>query len=275
MSNVTTIIQKIKRVIPKQVLEVAFLDGVGRNGRNPTNLDWKIRNAIIDGWVRVDLDLMGAEEVNIPLQHAEVTYDNQYRITARIPKEVTAGRSIVQALALNYIYNTPAGMVNNGFNNNSFNMSNCGNSPLLNSASKILRAASPAPILSSASVQLMGENVILITDYMGSVTQCSVTCRVSHDPELNNINPKAVDQFAQLCVYAAKAWIYTNTIINIDMAELYGGADLGRIKDVIDGYADAHDNYETYKEEVIHAVNFMNDDQRNGNYLRMLISGQA
>lgn len=275
MSNVTTIIQKIKRDIPKQVLEVAFLNGIGRNNRFASNLDWKIRNEIIDGWVLVDLNLMGAEEVNISLQHAEVTYDDQYRIVARIPKEVTAGRSIVQALALNYIYNTPAGMVNNGFNNNSFNMSNCGNSPLLNSASKILRAASPAPILSSASVQLMGENVILITDYMGSVTQCSVTCRVSHDPELNNINPKALDHFAKLASYACKAWIYTNAIVPMDIGELLGGAELGRIKDIIDGYSDAHENYETYKEEVIHAVNFMNDEQRHGNYLRTLISGQA
>jgi hypothetical protein len=72
-------------------------------------------------------------------------------------------------------------MVNNGWQNNSMNMNTSGNSPVMNVASRILRSASPAPIQSTAAVQMIGENTILITDYIGSV--CSLTCRLSHDRE--------------------------------------------------------------------------------------------
>lgn len=275
MSVIDQVIANIRRKIPQEVLEVSFLGDIGRANRHGQSVDWHIRNKIIDNWVRPDCDLLGAYEDNISLATAEISYDTQYRITARIPKEATGGRSIISPLALNYIYNVPGGMLNNGWQGNSFNMTNTGNSPLLNTASRILRSAAPAPITGTSSVQLVAENVVLITDYIGDVRQSSLTCRLSHDPEMSNIVPGAVKNFRQLCILACKAWIYTNCVVQLDQGYLYNGMELSRIKDIIEGYADAAELYDTFFEEVWEATSFLSDENRTGNWLRNLISGKS
>ncbi|WBF04811.1 hypothetical protein [Erwinia phage vB_Ea277G] len=275
MSVITKLIADVKAEIPRQVLEIAFLGDMGRENRFASNLDFQIRQKVIDARVWVDLSLQGAEEVNIPLARCEVEQDDQYKTIIRIPKELTGGRIITQVLAFNYTINGVTGMTNNGYNNNSFNMSNEGNSPQMNSAAKILRSASPAPILGSAATRIVGENVILLNDYMGSVKQGNMTVRVGHDPELNTFKPTSIKQLSKFVVYAVKAYIYTNSVITLDMGHLYGGSEIGRIRDIIDGYADCNELYNTYYDEEMIAVNFMNDDTRHGNFLRTLIGGAA
>lgn len=275
MSVITKLIADVKAEIPRAVLEVAFLGEIGRENRFANNIDYQIRQKVIDARVWVDLNLQGAEEVNISLQDATTEADGQYRTLVRIPKKATGGRVITQVLAFNYTYNGVTGLTNNGYNNNSYNMSNEGNSPQMNSAAKILRAASPAPILGSAATRIVGENVILVTDYMGSVKQGNMTVRLSHDPELNTFKPTSIPQLSQLVLYAVKAYIYTNTIISLDMGHMYGASEVGRIREIIDGYADCNELYRTYYKEEMIAVNFMNDDTRHGNFLRTLIGGQA
>ena len=275
MSVIDRAIADVRRKIPRQVLEIAFLGDIGRANRHGQNIEWYIRNRVIDNWVRPDCDLLGAYEDNIPLANAEVASDSQYRVTARISKEATGGRSIVSALALNYIYNVPGGMVNNGWQGNSFNMMNKGNSPVLNTASRILRSASPAPITGSASVQLVAENTVLITDFIGDVRSCSLTCRLSHDPEMTVIQPGAVKPFNQLVLLATKAYIYNETVIDMDEAYLYNGMELSRVREIIDSYSDSAELYETFYEEQWRGVNFHNDSNRHGNYLRTLVAGKA
>lgn len=275
MSVIDQAIAYIKRGIPRQVLEVAFLGDIGRANRHGQSIDWYIRNKVIDNWVRPDCDLLGSYEDNIPLATAEVSYDDKYRFTARIPKEATGGRSIVAVLALNYIYNVPGGMVNNGWQGNSFNMSASGNSPLMNVASRILRSASPAPITGSASVQLVAENVVLITDYIGDVRQCSITCRLSHDMEMNNISNGAVPHFRKLCMLACKAWIYAETTVDMDQGYLYNGMEITRIKEIIDGFSDSLELYDTYFDEQWSGVSFMDDANRSGNWYRTMIAGKS
>lgn len=275
MSVIDKAIAEVRRKIPRQVLEVAFLGDIGRANRYGQGIEWYIRNRVIDNWVRPDCDLLGAYEDNIPLLNAEITNDKRYRMTARISKEATGGRSIVQALYMNYMYNVPGALTNNGWQMNSFNMTQSGNSPMMNTAGRILRSATPAPLVGSAQVQLVAENTILITDYIGDIRQCAITCRLSHDPEMNNIQPGAVKAFTKLVVFAAKAWIYNETVIDMDENYLYNGMELGRIRETIDGYADAAELYDDYFKEEWQAVSFQNDHTRQANYIRMLVSGKA
>lgn len=275
MSVIQKLIADVKAEIPRAVLEVAFLGDMGREHRFASNLDFQIRQKVIDARVWVDLNLQGAEEVNIDLARTEVEKTDAYQTIIRIPKAVTAGRVITQVLAFNYVRNGVTGMQNAGYNNNSFNMSSDGNSPQMNSASKILKSASPAPILTSAAVRITGENVVLLNDYMGSVKQGNMTVRLSHDPDLNSFKPTSIPQLSQFVIYAVKAYIYVNTIISLDMGQMYGGSEIGRIREIIDGYADCNELYRTYYEEHMIAVNFMNDETRHSNFLRTLIGGAA
>lgn len=277
MSNLNKIIFDAKFGIPRQVLEVCFLGGIGRRNRYGQSIDWYIRKHVIYDKVYQDMNLSGAEELNIQMNKIdyEVLSQDDNRTVVRIPKIATQGRIITQALAYNYTYNNLQLNLNNAFQPNSFNMAQCGNSPLMNSASQIMRSAAPAPIMASAAVDLIAEHTILINDYMGSVGVGSMNVRVGFDAELNTLNPRCIPQIARWVAMALKAYIYNSTVIDLDQGELYGGAELGVIRNIIEGYADAYENYQDYQTEVADAVMYMNSDQKYGNYLRLLMSGQA
>lgn len=277
MSVIQKLIYEIKQEIPLPVLEVAFMKRMGRNKRFAGGLDWEIRNKVIDARVAVDLNFMGGETVNVPLNSTLIEFleNYDYRTVIRIPLRLTQGRPIAQVIAFNYFYNKVAADLNNGWASSAGNINECGNSPMMQLGQQVLRAASPAPVNSTANVELIGENVIVINDYMGKISQGSMTCRLTHDKELSAWNSAAIFQLAQFAIMATKAWIWTNTIVDTDIAYLYGGAELGRIQQIIDGYADANQNYIDYREQVIQAVNFTQDKARHQVFLRGLIAGQS
>lgn len=276
MSVIDKLIFEIKQEIPKPVLEVAFLKRMGRNHKYAGDLDWEIRSKVIDARIAKDLGIMGSETINVPLSHAEIQFlENQdYRTVVRIPKSLTKGRPIAEVVAFNYWFNTVAADLNNGWQTSSYNIQSCGNSPLMGAAQQILRAASPAPINGTANVELIGENVIVINDYMGKLQQGSMTVRLGQDPELSSWDGVAVFQLSQFTIEACKAWIYANTFIDLDSGYLYGGAELGRIQGIIEGYSDANKNYMDMRVDM-QAVNFTQDKARNQTFLRGLIAGQS
>lgn len=275
MSVLHKVISDIRFAIPTEILEIAFLGTRGRERMQPGSLDWEIRNKVIDAKVRPDCNLLGAMELNIPLRQAEVITDptGDYRTVVRIPKMLTQGRTIVEALYFNYTYNLGAQTMIGGTLNNDYSMNNCGNSQLMNYASKILTSAAPGGLTGSAAVRLIGENTILITDYMGSVKQGSITCRLSHDNEMTLLPPRAVPQFVQLCLYATKAWIYNNAKVKLNGGYLNGGTEMTVVMDFIDSYADSLELYNEYFREEFQAVNFMVDESSHNDYLRNLIGG--
>lgn len=276
MSVIDKLIFEIKQEIPRQVLEVAFLKRMGRNTQFAGGLDWEIRNKVIDARIHKDLSLMGSETINVPLGNAEIQFlDNQdYRTVVRIPKKLTKGRPIAEVVAFNYWYNTVAADLNNGWQTSSYNIQSCGNSPLMGAAQQIMRAASPAPINGTANVELIGENVIVINDYMGKLQQGSMTVRLGQDPELSSFDSVAVFQLSEFTILACKAWIWANTIIDLDSGYLYGGAELSRIQQIIDGYSDANQSYNEMRVDM-QAINFTQDKARHQTFLRGLIAGQA
>lgn len=277
MSVINKLIADIKRDIPKPVLEVAFLKRKGRNTIHAGGLDWEIRNKVIDGWLAQDLNFLGAETINVPLKDSSIEFleSADYRTVIRVPKKLTKGRWIAQVLSFNYYYNAISADTNNGWSASSYNISGQGNSPLMNISTQVMRAASPAPIASSSNVETIGENVVVISDYMGRIQTGSLTVRLGQDSELSNWDNAAVFMLGRWAIMAAKAWVWANTVVDLDSGYLYGGAELSRISSIIDGYSDANENYMDYREEVIEAVNFMMDGARYQTHLRGGIAGMA
>lgn len=271
------VIADIRFEIPLEVLEVAFLGDTGRERLRPGSLDWEIRNKVIDAKVRPDCDLMGAQEMNIPLARAEIIYDKSglYRNVVRIPKALTQGRTITEALYFNYIYWNGAVGQFGGAVANSYGSTSCGSSPLMANAGRILGSSGDDSLTGTAAVRLIGENTVVINDYMGSLTQGSLVCRVSHDSEMNSIPPLAIPQFSQLCIYATKAWIYKTLMVKLNGGYLSGGTELGQIQNFIENYSDAGELYKEYFREEIQAALFTTDNTRNSWYLRNLIGGGA
>ena len=53
-----------------------------------------------------------------------------------------------------------------------------------------------------------------------------------------------VETLAKMVTLATKAWIYNNLIIDIDRAAMECGADVGKIKEIIEEYRDANQLYD-------------------------------
>jgi hypothetical protein len=69
---------------------------------------------------------------------------------------------------------------------------------------------------------------------------------VSHEANFNNLDPMYYAEFAELVFRAVKAYIYNNLIIDLDEGQIRAGASLGRIREIIDSYADADQMYMDY-----------------------------
>jgi hypothetical protein len=89
-------------------------------------------------------------------------------------------------------------------------------------------------------------------------------------------------RFRQKSIVASAAWelipirtkpIYNTYTVQLDIGELRGGQNLGKIKEIIDSYADAEQNYEDYLKEKWAKIAIMNDGERWLRALRMQIGG--
>jgi len=251
MNPIRKAVDDIKFVIPRQILETVFVKN-GFNYRNtPVNIDEQIINAVIRPRVLVDCNLIGGAQVMVSLAGLEQERVNNYTVVIRIPKERTQGRSIVSALNLTYAdpgYAEAIGpntVLNGG--------------DMMNLARGLFNSSTNMPSISTASVQIIGENVIMIRDANHLPGTVYLRCMIANDAEMNHLQVRAYRHFSKACEYAVKAYIYNEYVIQMGQAELYGGQELGVFKEIISQYSDANELYETYKVEKLQKVLLMND----------------
>lgn len=260
----------VRRRIPAQILDLAFKDKdkvvpqlrwVKKN--KIQSLDSKIVDKVIEDRVNVDCNLKGARQITIPLQG--IPFDNVSH-TARIyfiPYEHTEGRRIVSVQSLNYLrYN---GTLRNDY------MGGVGNQ-LLSAGRDMYKAVSTMPIVSSANCEILGDNVILCRDTVRHLSDnMSLTVTLENAEAMSNLKPGAYKHYSKLVELATKAYIYNELSISIDQGVLHAGMNLGKIREIIDSYADAQDQYDEYYAEHWGKVAFTNDRPRMYNYITSMM----
>ena len=201
----------------------------------------------------IDCDLVGGVEIYIPLIECEVTNYDQFTTIVRVPKDATGGRSITSPLEVVFSDPTRSGQ-----------MSNIGSamqtSTFLQGAAAVLDAHSNIPVTSSARLSLIAENAIMIRDCELLPDSAYLRVQVANDDQLSNLQTRSYPAFAKLAVLGVKAYIYNFYTVELDMGQLIGGQQLSRVKEIIDGYADAEELYQTYLREKWTKIAFMNDD---------------
>ena len=251
----------IEREIPREILDYVFTSSIPNASRSPGSLHSRIEAEVIEKWIRVDCGLMGGTEIKIPLTGlAYQQYDN-YDLVFQIPMERTQGRRITQVHSVNAGYTDSLTQLNFGRQGQS--------SSLLGTAGGLLDAANPPQIGSTANVSIIGPNTILIKDDVLHLHDMYLVAIVSYDQEFSNVPPSHYQLFAQLAVMATKAYIYNNAIIRVDQGALYGGMNLGEIKNMIDNYADAAELYRTMVREEWQAASIMADKPRHLRAIKM------
>jgi hypothetical protein len=263
-------ISDVKAAIPREILERTFMKpeqvAFGqRQSFNPTSLDFRIRTAVIEANVLPDCNLVGGTEVTIPLREVIPQWITDYNVLYRIPKHLTQNRSILRLIHMTF---GDGGVVG------SMNLAIQGRSPLMDAAQGTLQAHLPIPIISTANMEIVAENTVMVKDNITMPGNPYLRCVIEGDSELNHLQPTSYKAFSKLVVLAVKAYIFNNMAVMTDQAALSGGMALGRIREIIDGYSDAYELYEEYFENTWRKVAIFNDPEANKRHLKYITGGR-
>lgn len=259
-------IDHVKFVIPRPILEKVFLQRSVWARAQPMTIDAHIFNEVIRARVLPACDMIGGTEVYIDLGDVPMERVDLYTTVYRIPKEKTQGRSIMNVL--NITFSDPTGVTN---------MSNplgCQNTEMLNAGQAVMNAMGTLPITSTSQIQLIGDNVVLVRDVTQMPANLYLRCTIAYDETMANLQPRSYRYFAKLTEYAVKAYVYNEYIIQMDVGELHGGQQLGRFKEIIDGYSEAEELYQTYLYEKMGKIFRLNDTESLGRLYRTVIGGR-
>ena len=265
MSALSKAVDEVKFRIPRAILETVFIKRMARWRQTPMSIDEHILNEVIRPRVMVDCNLCGGTEVFIPLDGMPVERGNDYTSVYRIPKDRTQGRSILSVL--NITFSDPTKVSSYGV------AAGSQNSTMMQASQAVMDAMGSIPVTSTAYVQLIGENVVMVRDTVVLPANIYLRCVLQNDENMSHLQLRSYRHFSKLCEYAVKAYIYNEYVITMDMGELHAGQNLGRFKEVVDSYADCEELYQTYLVEHMEKVQFMNDRETWTRHLRLLIGG--
>jgi hypothetical protein len=260
-------LDEVKFSIPKAVLELAFKP-TGHFGwnRQPISMDERILQAVVRPRVLIDCNLVGGTEAIISLEGLEQDRTEDYSTVYRIPKNRTQGRSILSVM--NVTYTSP-----DALNYGASGGSSQGGSTLLRLGQSMMDAHGSIPNISTAKVQLIGENIVMVKEALLMPGYCYLRCLLANDENMGHIQLRSYHHFCQLVMHAVKAFIYVETVIDLDMGALVGGQQLGAIKIEIDKFADSNENYLTYLREKWTKVAMMNDVETHRKRIQRMIGG--
>jgi hypothetical protein len=280
MGPVEYSIEEIKARIPPQLLALVFSSTGRLFSQNPGAIEAAIRERVIDGRVRRVVDTAGATQDDIPLFGLIFTPITQGSIhrsaqTVFIPKDRTGGRTISSALSLVYGSTSSALTGSHPTNNPSMGSGISGSSVMLDAALGVLNSATPQGPIQSANVSCVGENVILIEDYIPQGNNLYLRCLLKSDSEFSQIRPQTYQAFSELVVLATKSYIYNNYYIELGRGFLVGGMELPQIQNLVDEYRDADSLFLEYLKEKWYKISSMNDPVRKSRQLKMMVGGRV
>lgn len=269
MNAIRQALSDVKFRIPKAILEKTFLsyNAYGRIYSN-TSIDDHILNNVIKARVLVDCNMIGGTQVQIPLAGLGRENPTDRSTVIRIPKTLTQGKSINSVLHVAFFSTGSLSAMNANVANSA-----CSTTATMNATGAAFSSFDNIPIVSTARVQLIGENVIYIKDSINLTPNCFLVCVLANDEEMSNIPMRAFRYFSNLVEYAVKSYVYNELIINLDQGQLQGGVSIGIFKDIISGYADAEQNYRDYLNDNWEKIAFMADDQTYSRYIKMVYGG--
>src|ERR1035437_8372047 len=210
MNPIVKAVHEVKYRIPSQILKEVFLSTLYSFRNIPLSLDDQITSLVIRPRVLVDCNLVGGTEVFVPLSGLMPNVIDNLTTVFHVPKDLTQGRSIISVLSVSY--NTMgllsiAGIMA-GLDPNSVNSTSMAGMAMIDSFS-------PIPIASTAKVQLIGENTIMIRDTAPIISNTFIRCIIANDSELNNLPIRSIPPFCKLVELAVKSYIYNEYIIKI------------------------------------------------------------
>ena len=269
MNPIVKAVDDVIRRIPIQILNEVFQQRSYRWRDTPVSIQEQITNLVVRSRVFVDCNLVGGTEANIPLEGLSAELVDNYMTVYHIPKHLTQNRSIMSVLSLGFGSSSLLGQA--GGTLASFEQ--CSVTPALIAGQAMMNAMSSMPVVSTAKVQLIGENTVLVKDVAPPVASSYLRCVLANDENMSHIQMRSIPVFCKLVEYAVKSHVFNELAIPMDQGQLQGGQTLGRFKDIVDQYADSEEQYQDYLMNKWMKVSFMNDRESHDRFLRTMIGG--
>ena len=269
MDAIRKAISEVKFRIPKAILERAFVTRV-TNWRmtNKTNVEDQILNLVILPRVLMDCNILGGQEVLVPLEGLNFDKPDSRTTVIHIPKTRTAGRTIVSVLHVSFL---SQGHLSNWYTSIGSTYNHTDQSALMSGAIGVMNALDKIPVTTSSNVKLISENTIMIRDSITTPQNAILRCMVNFDDNLNDLPIRSIPAFCKAVEYAVKSYIYNELVIEVDTAELVGGQELGIFKTVMESYSDAEQNYQDYLREHMQAILLMSSTETYRRLLKLTI----
>ena len=278
MTPIQFALAEIRDTIPDELLTMAFSPKVRyRTLRNKTfstnTVEQQIVDLVINGRVRRYVDSQGAQEVDVPLAGLHIEHIGTNAWTCHIPKTRTKGRRITNAISVHIAYANAIGNLGHigvsGVSTYTNVGGDCGKSDTTRMIERIVQANKPMQTTWTADVYLIDENTIFCEDRIVS-GNLSLKCMIASDDEFSFIHGAYVQDFAELCLLATKAYIAKNLRITADKAYLESGMELGTIREYIDSYTDAEEQFKDFVKERWRKIQRLTDKPRRIRYLDMI-----
>lgn len=268
MNPIKKAVDDIRFRIPRPILNLVFQENSFNWRNSPISLDEQIINKVIRSKVLPDCNLVGGAEVFISLDGVPSEMTSDFTTVYYIPKERTQNRSINTVLSMSYL--TGAALAALG---GTTGFSSCSATPGVIAAQAMMNSFSMIPPVSTANISLIGENTVLVRDTAPPIGFGFLRCILENDEQMSHLQLRSIPDFSTLCTLACKAYIYNEYIVTLDRGQLYGGHDIGVVKQIIEGYADTSELYETFLRERWQKVSFMNDRESMTRMIKLQIGG--
>lgn len=234
MDPINKALEEVENTIPPHILRYAFIGNSNVYSRIPVNLQSLIRDKVIGHRVIPDCNINGGVRDMVKLTGLPFRQTEEgYRIYS-ISKSLTGGRSIINPLSVgnsHYITTVQDGGVAQGASLGAL-------------TNRITNANLNMLPFHTTDVRCVGENLILVEDIWDDLgADAWLWAVMSNDDMMSTLPMRSWNVFEDLVVLATKAWIFNNTIVDMDSGVIEMGMEVGRFREVIDGYSDANEMY--------------------------------
>lgn len=259
MNAIQNAIKDIKFTIPIEVLQVAFTE-VDNRLNNFISLDERILASIIRPRVIIDTNIVGGIEARIDLNRCNISSMTNREFIVEVPKTLTNGTSIMSVLGIvsNVVYSQTTAYSST--------------TPLESAAINMMNNLGTENVVQTSRLELISDNIVLVADPTIHLMNGVLRAVLENSANMSNLNPRSFNAFSKLCILAVKAYVYNIMVIKMDKAAIWNGHELGSIKDVIDSYSDAEEQYQEYLTTIFRKVQFVNDSDKMSRYVSSMIS---
>lgn len=231
MSNaIVYALNHVRNFIPPEILNKVFISNINHNNLIPVDVNSIIKEKVIANMVLPAMNLVNGIQERINLSNLTPMYSDMTSMVIQVPMNLTQGKSIMSALSVEY---------GNSVFGTSLSYPDYNVNQLQGAAKVLLDSQNGVSISSTSNVSIVGENTILIREGIRWVGNLILVCYLENDTEMNSLPPRAIITFAEIVELAVKAYIYNQTVVLMDRAQIYAGHELGAFREQIYNWSDA------------------------------------